>query len=72
VPITVSDPSVKADEVQMQVTGEGWVELDGRAITVNLLPWLTDNPLLAGLFAALNAALLGWLFHEFKRSRNQR
>lgn len=56
--LTISDLRIGSDQLHLSVVGKGWVKINGKDETVSLLKLVTENPLLATLLGAANAALL--------------
>ena len=50
-----------SDHIQINVAGRGWVRINGRLETADILGRVQKYPILAGLFGTANAALVGWL-----------
>jgi hypothetical protein len=61
-PLILKHLIVASDELRLESAGQAIVAVDGTyALTFNLLEFAKGNMTLTGLFAALDAALLGWL-----------
>jgi hypothetical protein len=59
--LTISNLRIGPDQLQLTVTGKGWVTINGDDYTVNFLKRAEDNPILIALMAAANTALLAWV-----------
>lgn len=60
-PLRISNLKVGSDQLQISMSGKGFVRIDGEDITVDLFERIKKYPLLAGFLAMANAALLAWL-----------
>ncbi|HEV3469064.1 MAG TPA: hypothetical protein VG148_07065 [Pyrinomonadaceae bacterium] len=67
--LRVYDLEVGSDELRVKVSGRGAVSEHGRPATVDLLKRAQEHPLLAGILAGLNAALLAWFVGLLKGQR---
>jgi hypothetical protein len=52
---------VGSDQLQVSVSGQGWVKMDGKDLTVDLFERAGRYPIVTGLLTTANAALLGWI-----------
>lgn len=59
--LTISGLKVFSDQIQVNVAGKGWLEIDGVAQTTDLMEFLQENIIISGLLVAANVALLGWV-----------
>lgn len=57
---------VGSDQLQMQILGKAYVTANGEPITHDLVKRIDQNRVLAGLFVALNSALIGWFISTAK------
>lgn len=57
---------VGSDQLQTHIVGEAHVIANGQRVTQDLLKLLDQNRLAAGIFIALNGALITWLFSSVK------
>ncbi|HEX8847277.1 MAG TPA: hypothetical protein VF791_21720 [Pyrinomonadaceae bacterium] len=64
--LNINNLMVNVEEIQLDFSGKALVQTHGEYVTGNLLDHLKKYPLIAGLFALGNAALLGWLIRIFK------
>ncbi len=60
-PLRITSLKVGSDQLQVGMTGKGFVKIDGEDITVDFFERIKKYPLLAGLLLMANAALLAWL-----------
>ncbi|HKQ52352.1 MAG TPA: hypothetical protein VJT74_08295 [Pyrinomonadaceae bacterium] len=60
-PLRINSLKVGSDQLQVGLTGKGFVKIDGEDITVDFFERIKKYPLLAGLLLMANAALLTWL-----------
>lgn len=51
--------------VSVQASGTAWMRKDNAVHTVDLVAWLKENPILAALIAAMDAAVLAWCKQVF-------
>jgi hypothetical protein len=51
--------------VSAQAVGKAWVRKDDAVHTLDLVAWLKENPILAALIGALDAAVLAWCKQVF-------
>lgn len=51
--------------VSAQTSGQAWVRKDNTIHTLDLVAWLKENPILAALIGALDAAVLAWCKQVF-------
>jgi hypothetical protein len=56
--LTIHGLRIGSDQIQLSVSGKGFVKIDGGVFTVNFLTRVQENPILSALLAAVNAALL--------------
>jgi hypothetical protein len=59
--ISINDLTVASDQLQLSISGNGWVTINGEPDTVNFLKRVQENPILLALLAALDTALLAWV-----------
>lgn len=59
--LIVSSLRVGSDQLQVSISGKGWVKINGEDKTVNFLDRVKENPLPSGVLASANAALLAWV-----------
>jgi hypothetical protein len=60
-PLDIESFAIDKSDLQIKASGKGKVLKDGTVVTkTDLLETLNKNPILSGLFAAGNIALLGW------------
>jgi hypothetical protein len=59
--LTVDALELGSSEIKVLFSGKGWVKVNGRLQTVNFLEKVQKNPIVAGVFALANTALLTWL-----------
>lgn len=59
--LSISGLSIGPDQIQVSVAGKGFVKVNGKPVTVNLLKPIQDNPVLLALLVATNGALLAWV-----------
>jgi hypothetical protein len=65
-PLLIDGLTLQNDQLKCRIAGKGLVDINGKAQTTNLVDWAKDEPLIAGLYAAINAALIGWLLAAFR------
>ena len=58
--LTVYGLKVGSDQLQISVSGKGWVQADGVYETVNLFGNVRDYTIVYLLLGTANVALLGW------------
>lgn len=64
--LNISDFRITANEIQIDISGRGWVEKNGEVETRDVWAFLKSNPLIGLLLGALNAALLSWFLNWLK------
>ena len=52
---------IGSDELQLSVSGKGWVATGGKIKTVNLFSLIEQNKIISAILGAANAALLAWV-----------
>ena len=60
-PLSISGLKIGSDQLQLNVTGNGWVKINGADRTVNVFERVEKYPLTSALLGALNSALLAWI-----------
>jgi hypothetical protein len=65
-PLSLTNLVLGSEQVQLSSEGRALVEEDGKAVTRNLFEWAKDEPILAALYAMINAALAGWVLTAFR------
>jgi hypothetical protein len=72
-PLTVLSLGINQNQLEINASGKGRVLKAGKVVsTVNVLETLNKNPILSGLFAAGNLALIGWVGRMFFPPRPKR
>ncbi|HMG76292.1 MAG TPA: hypothetical protein VK582_22655, partial [Pyrinomonadaceae bacterium] len=59
--LSINDFKIDSDQLQLSITGKGWVTINGEPETVNFLKRVQENPILLALLAAFDTALLAWV-----------
>lgn len=59
--LTISGLRVFSDQIQVNVAGKGWLEVDGVPQTTNFMEFIEENTLVSMLLVAAYTALLGWV-----------
>lgn len=57
--------------VSMQASGHAWERRNNEVHTLDLISWLKDNPMLATLIGAFDAAVLAWCKRAFSPSESK-
>jgi hypothetical protein len=71
-PLAVESFAIDKSALEIKASGKGKVLKDGSVVTrTDLLETLNKNPILSGLFAAGNIALLGWAGRSWFPRRNR-
>ena len=69
--LTINGLSLGPDQMRISIAGKGFVKVNGKPATVNLLKPIQDNPILLALLVATNGALLAWVARlVFKTPQN--
>jgi hypothetical protein len=63
--LALSDFRLGSSGIALTASGAAWVQKDGAPATVDVVAWLKNNPVLAALIAAADAAVLGWCKRVF-------
>ncbi|HEX8069532.1 MAG TPA: hypothetical protein VF546_06250 [Pyrinomonadaceae bacterium] len=61
--LNLADLKLGSDQLQLNITGNAWVKIDGADRTVNVFERVERYPLTSALLAAANSALLAWIAH---------
>jgi hypothetical protein len=69
-PLVLKHLRVGSEQIQLDFAGQAMVQQNGKfAVTFNLLQFAKDNPILAGILAMFDAALLEWIRRTLMGSR---
>lgn len=60
-PLRINGLKVGSDQLQVGITGKGFVKIEGEDITVDFFERIKKYPLLAGFLVMANATLLTWI-----------
>jgi len=65
--LTVNGLKIGSDQLQLIVSGTGFVKIDGEDVTVDLFKRVQKYPLLLTLLGTLNAALVAWVVRLIRK-----